>query len=117
MPECGKKQRRGVAGSYFRRKVRLICIYYIYEHQKSKETRSAVMCQGESIRIFLLTNTINTSQNLKYKNGSSNPRYIQYRLPSRMINRKAVKSTLLFTFFNNLYGNVVDKNIPAMKKR
>lgn len=33
-----------------------------------------------------------------------------------MINRKAVKSTLLFTFFNNLYGNVVDKNIPAMKK-
>lgn len=75
-----------------------------------------MMCQGESIRIFLLTNTINTSQNLKYKNGSSNPRYIQYRLPPRMINRKAVKSTLLFTFFNNLYGNVVDKNIPAMKK-
>lgn len=28
MPECGQKQRHGVAGSYFRRKVRLICLYY-----------------------------------------------------------------------------------------
>ena len=76
-----------------------------------------MMCQGESIRIFLLTNTINTSQNLKYKNGSSNPRYIQYRLPPRMINSKADKSTLLFTFLNNLYGSVADRKIPTMKKR
>ena len=76
-----------------------------------------MMCQGESIRIFLLTNTINTSQNLKYKNGSSSPRYIQYRLPPKNINSKADKSTLLFTFLNNLYGSVADRKIPAMKKR
>ncbi len=41
---------------------------------------------------------MNTSQNLKYKNGSSNPRYIQYRLPPKIINSKADKSTLLFYF-------------------
>ena len=75
------------------------------------------MCREESVRSILLTNTINTSQNLKYKNGSSSPRYIQYRLPPKIINSKADKSTLLFTFLNNLYGSVADRKIPAMKKR
>lgn len=28
MPECGQKQRHGVAETYFRRKGRMICLYY-----------------------------------------------------------------------------------------
>lgn len=28
MTECGQTQRHGVAGTYFRRKERLICFYY-----------------------------------------------------------------------------------------
>mgnify|MGYP004547105403 CR=1 FL=1 len=47
MPECGQKQRHGVAGSYFRRKVRLICLYYTIATAEKQGNRDGFDEPGE----------------------------------------------------------------------
>lgn len=86
----------------------------LLQEAKEKTSKTAITKSDKMFSVVFFM--MNTSQNLKYKNGSSSPRYIQYRLPPKIINSKADKSTLLFTFLNNLYGSVADRKIPAMKK-
>ena len=77
----------------------------LLQEAKEKTSKTAITKSDKMFSVVFFM--MNTSQNLKYK----------YRLPPKIINSKADKSTLLFTFLNNLYGSVADRKIPAMKKR
>ena len=56
-----------------------------------------------------------TSQNLKYKNGSSKPRYIQYTLAQKITDNSRHITTRLLIRFKIRNGNLVENNIPAIK--
>lgn len=55
------------------------------------------------------------SQNLKYKNESSKPLYMQYALAANITAVIIPMTARLLIRFNMLYGSFVEKSTPAIK--
>ena len=85
------------------------------ENRQNRSTATIKMPMVASVIALDFFITL-TSQNLKYKNGSSKPRYIQYTLAPNKTASMLHITTLFFKFFKMRNGSFAESKIPAIKK-